>query len=353
MSDVPVDGALSALSALAEEAVAAITSASSAEQLSELERTYVGKKGAIRKHMASLGRLSPEERPAFGKAVNEAAQRVEACLEERKAALKAEARAVALEAPDFDPTLPGTAHKAGALHPLTLIDWRLDEIFRSMGFYVLDYPEADTEYFNFEGLNIPADHPARDMQDTFWLTDGRLLRTHTSAGQVRAMREFKPPFKAIFPGRVFRYESTDASHDHTFHQVEGLFVTKKVSVAHLIASMKTLLSEVFGREVTVRLRPGYFPFVEPGFELDISCLVCGGKGCSVCKHSGWVELLPCGLIHPNVMRAGGLDPEEWQGWAFGLGMSRLVMMRYQIEDIRHLLGGDVRFWAQFNGTGVE
>lgn len=353
MSDVPVEGALEALKALAQEAIDAIESAENIETLIELERTYVGKKGSIRKHMASLGRLAPEERPAFGKAVNEAAQRVEQALADQMGAMKESARAMALQAPTFDPTLPGTPPQSGSLHPLTLIDWRLDEIFRSMGFYVLDYPEVDTDYYNFEGLNIPADHPARDMQDTFWLTDGRLLRTHTSAGQVRAMREFKPPFKAIFPGRVFRYESTDASHDHTFHQVEGLFVTKKVSVAHLISSMKTLLSEVFGREVTVRLRPGYFPFVEPGFELDISCLVCSGTGCSVCKHSGWVELLPCGLIHPNVIRAGGLDPEEWQGWAFGLGMSRLVMMRYQIEDIRHLLGGDIRFLTQFNGTGIE
>ena len=342
-----------ALATLADAACAAAEAAGSEEALAEVERTYVGKKGSIRQKMASLGQLPPEARPAFGKAVNEAAQRVEAVVAVRREALKAEARAAALSAPTFDPTLPGATPSAGAVHPLTLIDWRLDEVFRSMGFYVLDYPEVDTDYFNFEGLNIPADHPARDMQDTFWLTNGNLLRTHTSAGQVRAMREFKPPFKAIFPGRVFRYESTDASHDHTFHQVEGLFVSRHVSVAHLIASMKTLLSEVFGRDVTVRLRPGYFPFVEPGFELDISCLVCGGPGCSVCKRSGWVELLPCGLIHPNVLRAGGLDPAEWQGWAFGLGMSRLVMMRYQIEDIRHLLGGDVRFWAQFNGSGLE
>jgi phenylalanyl-tRNA synthetase alpha chain len=167
------------------------------------------------------------------------------------------------------------------------------------------------------------------------------------------MRAFAPPFRAIFPGRVFRYEATDASHEHTFHQVEGLFVDRQVSVPHLVASMKTLLSGVFGRDVKVRLRPGYFPFVEPGFELDIGCLVCGGGGCPVCKKSGWVELLPCGLVHPNVLRAGGLDPSEWQGWAFGLGLSRLVMMRYKLDDIRQLLGGDIRFLSQFVGTGLE
>jgi phenylalanyl-tRNA synthetase alpha chain len=186
------------------------------------------------------------------------------------------------------------------------------------------------------------------MQDTFWTTTpGQLLRTHTSTGQVRTMRLVQPPFRAIFPGRVFRYESVDASHEHTFHQVEGLMIDRTVSVAHLVYSMKTLLSEIFERDVTVRLRPGFFPFVEPGFELDIRCQVCGGAGCPVCKHSGWVELLPCGLVHPNVIRHGGLDPNEWQGWAFGLGLSRLVMMKYQIEDIRHLLGGDLRFVSQF------
>lgn len=349
MSILPVDE----LFELKKLALEALNGAKSLDELVEVEREYLGKKGSIRRQMRRLGKLDPEQRPAFGKAVNEVAVSVESSLEQLREQLNKVEREKALQAPNFDPTLPGVKVERGALHPLTLIDWRLDEIFRAMGFYVLDYPEVDTEYFNFEGLNIPADHPARDMQDTFWLTNGQLLRTHTSAGQVRTMKEFKPPFKAIFPGRVFRYESTDASHDHTFHQVEGIYIDREVSVAHLIASMKTLLSEVFGREVKVRLRPGYFPFVEPGFELDISCLVCGGGGCSVCKQSGWVELLPCGLIHPNVLRAGGLDPDEWQGWAFGLGMSRLVMMRYQIEDIRHLLGGDIRFWSQFTGTGLE
>jgi len=255
--------------------------------------------------------------------------------------------------PSFDPSLPPESAgeplgRTGALHPLTLVTQHVEDVFRAMGFMLLDYPEIETEFNNFDALNIPAAHPARDMQDTFWLTSpGRLLRTHTSTGQVRTMKAYAPPFRAIFPGRVFRYESTDASHEHTFHQVEGLMVDRRTSVANLVYSMKTLLSEIFEREVTVRLRPGFFPFVEPGFELDIQCQVCGGDGCSVCKHSGWVELLPCGLVHPSVLRHGGLDPDEWQGWAFGLGLSRLVMMKYQIEDIRHLLGGDLRFVSQF------
>ncbi|MBR56846.1 MAG: phenylalanine--tRNA ligase subunit alpha [Myxococcales bacterium] len=349
MSTVPIEE----LHAVRDLALKAVSEANADGELEEVSRTYLGKKGQIRKHMRVLGQLSPEERPAFGKAVNDVSTEVEDALETRRKELHAIRRAAALTDPHFDPTLPGTRPASGTVHPLTLVDWRLDEIFRSMGFYVLDYPEIDTEYFNFEALNVPADHPARDMQDTFWINDEHLLRTHTSAGQVRAMKEFKPPFKAIFPGRVFRYEATDASHDHTFHQVEGLYVDREVSVANLIASMKTLLSEIFGREVEIRLRPGYFPFVEPGFELDISCLVCGGGGCSVCKQSGWVELLPCGLVHPNVLRAGGLDPTAWQGWAFGLGLSRLVMMRYQIDDIRHLLSGDIRFLRQFEGTGLE
>lgn len=346
------------LDALRAEALAAVAGAAAPDDLAEIERTWLGRKGTIRAQMRRLGSLPPDARPAFGKAVNAVVTEVTAALEARAAALQQARRAEALVDPLFDPTIPGRRTLprdpgGGTLHPLTLVDWRLDTIFRAMGFYVLDYPEVDTDHYNFEALNIPADHPARDMQDTFWLEDGRLLRTHTSAGQVRAMQEFEPPFRAIFPGRVFRYEATDASHEHTFHQVEGLYVDRHVSVANLIASMKTLLSEIFGRDVSVRLRPGYFPFVEPGFELDIACLVCAGDGCSVCKRSGWVELLPCGLVHPNVLRAGGLDPAEWQGWAFGLGLSRLVMMRYQIDDIRHLLGGDVRFLEQFQGSGLE
>jgi phenylalanyl-tRNA synthetase alpha chain len=216
-----------------------------------------------------------------------------------------------------------------------------------MGFAVLDGPEVETEYHNFDALNIPADHPARDTQDTFWLAGGNLLRTHTSPVQVRGMERLGPPLRMIAPGRVFRNESVDASHEHTFYQLEGMMIDRDVSVAHLLYFMKTLLTAIFHRDVTVRLRPGYFPFVEPGFELDIRCLICGGPGCPVCKQSGWVELLPCGLVHPNVLRQSGIDPDKWNGFAFGLGLTRLVMMRYAIDDIRWLQSGDLRFLEQF------
>ncbi len=217
----------------------------------------------------------------------------------------------------------------------------------SLGFTVLDGPEVETEYYNFDALNIPADHPARDMQDTFWLKDGRLLRTHTSPVQIHGLEKLGPPLKIIAPGRVFRNEEVDPSHEHTFYQLEGMMVDRDVSVAHLIYFMKTLLSAVFHREVTVRLRPGFFPFVEPGFELDIQCLICSGKGCPVCKQSGWVELLPCGLVNPAVLRHGGVDPDQWSGFAFGLGLTRLAMMRYGIDDIRLFSSGDLRFLRQF------
>src|SRR5260370_10398483 len=216
-----------------------------------------------------------------------------------------------------------------------------------MGFAVLDGPEVETADNNFDALNIPADHPARDMQDTFWLGSGHLLRTHTSPVQVRGMRKLGPPLRMIAPGRVFRNEEVDASHEHTFYQLEGMMIDKDVSLAHLIYFMKTLLSAVFRREVTVRLRPGYFPFVEPGFELDIQCLICGGPGCPVCKQSGWVALLPCGVVTPNVLRVSGIVPGKRNGLAVGLGLTRLVMMRYGSDDSRQLQGGDLRFLEQF------
>ncbi|MBL8783937.1 MAG: phenylalanine--tRNA ligase subunit alpha [Deltaproteobacteria bacterium] len=344
------------------EALVAIAAATDEGVLRDLEVRFLGKKGALTEVMKGMRDVAPADKPKVGARVNEVRAAVEGAITTRRDALEGERIARLSADPDFDVSLPpfdvgrlgleGRVGGVGALHPLTRVTAHIEDVFRAMGFLLLDYPEVESEFFNFDALNIPATHPARDMQDTFWVetppgVDKQLLRTHTSTGQVRTMRAMKPPFRAIFPGRVFRYEEVDASHEHTFHQVEGLMIDRKVSVANLIYSMKTLLSEIFEREVTIRLRPGYFPFVEPGFELDIQCQVCGGKGCSVCKHSGWVELLPCGLVHPNVLRHGGLDPNEWQGWAFGLGLSRLVMMKYQIEDIRHLLGGDLRFIQQF------
>jgi phenylalanyl-tRNA synthetase alpha chain len=251
----------------------------------------------------------------------------------------------------FDASLPGDTIQTGSIHPITLVQMEIEEIFSAMGFMVLDGYEVESEYYNFESVNIPKDHPARDMQDTFFLENGMILRTHTSACQVRTMEKYKPPFRAIFPGKCFRYEALDASHENTFFQLEGLMVDKVISISHLIAVMKTLLSEIFKRDVKVRLRPGYFPFVEPGFELDIQCLICGGEGCSTCKKTGWIELLPCGLVHPRVLEAGGINPREYMGFAFGLGLTRLAMMKYGINDIRWLNSGDLRVMKQFTPAG--
>ncbi len=235
------------------------------------------------------------------------------------------------------------------MHPRTILEEEIEEVFLSMGFEIIDGPHIEDDYHNFEALNIPKEHPARDMQDTFWFADKKhLLRTHTSTIQVRAMKDRTPPFKFIAPGLVFRCERTDASHEMIFSQLEGMMVGEDISVANLIYCMKVLLKKIFGKkDIEIRLRPGFFPFVEPGFELDIKCLICGGDGCSVCKHSGWVELLPCGMVHPNVLSYGNIDSKKYTGFAFGLGLDRLVMMRYGIDDIRHLNSGDLRFSSQF------
>jgi phenylalanyl-tRNA synthetase alpha chain len=334
--------------------LAEVAAAADLTTLRALEVAALGKAGEVIGLVRKVGALPPEARKAYGAAASAVRVAVEEALAARQTALEDAEIAAELADSDFDLTaVPAPVRRRGRLHPLAQVQEDVEKVFASMGFAVLDYPEVESEFNNFEALNIPAWHPAREMQDTFWLTDGNLLRTHTSSGQVRALHAgwripaLQPPFRAIFPGKVFRYEATDASHEHTFHQVEGLLIDRHVSVGHLLDSMRTLLSAILEREVQVRLRPGYFPFVEPGFELDIACQLCGGKGCSACKQSGWLELLPCGLVHPQVLRAGGLDPEQWQGWAFGLGLSRLAMMRYGIGDVRDILSGELRFLAQF------
>ena len=251
--------------------------------------------------------------PAAASSSTPRSRRSKKPTERRKSEFERAALAKRLDAEWLDLTVPAPGVKPGSLHPITQIQWEIEDLFRSLGFTVLDGPEVETEYHNFDALNIPADHPARDMQDTFWLDGGYLLRTHTSPVQVRGMEKLGPPLRMIAPGRVFRNESVDASHEHTFYQLEGMMIDRDVSVGNLIYFMKTLLTAIFKRDVTVRLRPGFFPFVEPGFELDIRCLICGGSGCPVCKQSGWVELLPCGLVNPHVLRMSGIDPKrvEW------------------------------------------
>ncbi len=355
---------LNDLPSLELDAFTAIEAALDEATLRDVEVQLLGKKGSVTGLVKSVAEAPKEERAELGKRSNLLKKAVTEAIDARRSHLRDAAIRRELDDRTFDITLPGTVPAAGTLHPLTLVQERLEEIVTAMGFTVLDYPEVEDEWHNFEALNIPADHPARDSHDTFWLHPREhklLLRTHTSPGQIRAMKETVPPFRALFPGKVFRYEAVDASHEHTFHQIEGLFVDRDVSVANLIHAMTVMLGQIFSAtveqsepkrartaaNVKVRLRPGYFPFVEPGFELDMSCLLCGGTGCKVCKQSGWVETLGCGLVHPSVLRAAGLDTAEWQAWAFGIGLSRIVMMQYGIDDIRHLMGGDLRFLRQF------
>jgi phenylalanyl-tRNA synthetase alpha chain len=322
-------------------------------ELADLKARFLGKKGELSAILKSLGQATPEERKTLGQAANELKGRLTARLAETGAAVERATIDARLAADWTDITLSDSrmarSVKESGLHPVSIVQRELEDIFLSMGFDILDGPHIENDFYNFTALNIPETHPARDMQDTFWFKDMKhLLRTHTSTIQIRGMEEKKhPPFKFVAPGKVFRSEATDASHEAVFHQMEGMLIGKNITVAHLIYFEKTLLSEIFKRDVEIRLRPGFFPFVEPGFELDIQCLICGGKGCKVCKHTGWVELLPCGMTHPNVLRHGGIDPEEYNGFAFGLGLDRLVMMRFAINDIRLLHSGNLDFSRQF------
>ena len=323
----------------------ALSAAADLKQVEEVRIRFLGKKGSIadlRKNV-DFKSLSTDEKKDFGRNFNDLKDCAQVQVKQASGKLKNHNK----KSPAVDMTLPGAQRSLGSLHPITIVQIELEEIFKSMGFSVLTGYEAETEYYNFDSLNIPADHPAREMQDTYWLTNNMLMRTHTSASQVRAIEEYGVPLRAIFPGRCFRYENVDASHENTFYQLEGLMIDKDISIAHLIAVMKALLSKVFHKEVKVRLRPGFFPFVEPGFELDIQCLLCAGKGCSTCKKTGWIELLPCGLVHPRVLECGKVDPQAYSGFAFGLGLTRLAMMKYNIPEIRLFNSGDIRFNAQF------
>jgi len=323
-----------------------------------LKSEFIGKTGLVSELLKTLKDMNPEERKEFGPKANALKDFIQSACDEALSKIEVIEINKKLEKEKVDISRTENqfvkTFKSGGYHPRTIVQQEIEDIFLSMGFEVLDGPHIEDEFHNFEALNIPADHPARDMQDTFWFQDPHhfegkkhLLRTHTSTIQVRGMMNKKPPFRFIAPGVVFRCERTDASHEMVFTQLEGMMVGKDISVANLIYFMKTILKEIFKREVEVRLRPGFFPFVEPGFELDIRCLICEGKGCSVCKHVGWVELLPCGMVHPNVLKAGGINPDEYNGFAFGLGLDRLVMMKYGIDDIRHLQSGDLRFNTQF------
>ena len=326
-----------------EEAARLIAAAKSVDELRVAESRLTGKQGSLGKLLGSIGKFPPEQRGAVGKEINQAKAAIVEQFAAARARLEQTAdKAAATAAQTYDPTLPGPVVPRGSVHQVTAVQWEVEDILSRLGFVVVGGPEMETEYYNFEALNIPAMHPARDMQDTFWLDNGRLLRTHTSPCQVRAMERLSAPLRIISPGRCFRYETEDASHANTFFQLEGLMIDRNISIANLIAVMKLVLEQVFHRDVKVRLRPGFFPFVEPGFELDMSCAICGGSGCPTCKRSGWVEILPCGMVHPNVLRFGGIDSREYTGFAFGLGLTRLAMMKYGVRDIRALNAGDLR-----------
>ncbi len=342
------------LEAIRKKAEAELAAFTEQNQLENFRIAVLGKKGELTSILKMMGSLSAEERPVMGQKANEVRAFIENKMQEKAAELKEREMQREIERmPIFDISVPANLAR-GSYHPITLVQRECEAIFKSMGFTVEDYSEIVSDYECFESLNIPKHHPARDMQDTYYLQNGQLLKSQTSAAQNAIYKKYKDalindgvPIKAIFPGRCFRNEATDACHENTFFQMEGVMVDKNISISNLIYFMKTMLSEVFRKDIKVRLRPGFFPFVEPGFELDISCLICGGEGCSSCKHSGWLELCPCGMIHPEVLKAGGIDPEEYTGFAFGLGLTRLAMMKYGIKDIRDLNSGNLKSLEQF------
>lgn len=345
---------LTMISELKAKFEAELQNIADASELEQMRVAYLGKKGSITGILKGMGKLSNEEKKTLGQTANILKNEVINKIADKKEELERLAMEREINAaPEIDISLPPVLER-GSYHPITLVQRQCEKVFRSMGFTVEDYSEVVTDYECFESLNIPKFHPARDMQDTYYLENGQLLKSQTSAAQNAIYRKYKDalvnegvPIKAIFPGRCFRNEATDACHENTFFQMEGVMVDKDISIANLIFFMKTMLSEVFHRDIKVRLRPGFFPFVEPGFELDINCEICGGAGCPSCKHSGWLELCPCGMIHPEVLKAGGINPDEYTGFAFGLGLTRLAMMKYGVKDIRDLNGGSLSSMGQF------
>ena len=335
------------LEAIKSAAITAINEAKDQSEIETLRVKYLGKKGELTAILKQMGSLSPEERPIMGQLVNEAKSAVENLIGEKQAELKAFAQQEKLKEETIDITLPAKTKSVGKLHPLnTVLDDMID-IFTSMGFDVVDGPEVETDHYNFECLNVPADHPARDMQDTFYLGENLLLRTQTSAAQIRTMENRKPPIRVICPGRVFRADEVDATHSPVFHQIEGLVVDKGITMCDLKGVLEEFAREIYGKDTAVKFRPSFFPFTEPSVEVDVTCSECGGKGCRVCKGSGWIEIMGAGMVHPNVLRSCGIDPEEYSGFAFGIGLDRLTTTRYKISDIRLLFENDKRFLEQF------
>ncbi|MBQ4119323.1 MAG: phenylalanine--tRNA ligase subunit alpha [Clostridia bacterium] len=335
------------LEAIKTQAITELENAQNGTEIEALRVKYLGKKGELTAILKQMGGLSPEERPIMGQLVNQAKAELETLIAEKTELMKKAALEQKLKDETIDITLPAKEINKGKLHPLnTVLDDMID-IFTSMGFDVVDGPEVETDHYNFECLNVPQDHPARDMQDTFYLAENLLLRTQTSAAQIRTMENRKPPIRVICPGRVFRADEVDATHSPVFHQIEGLVVDKGITMCDLKGVLEEFAHEIYGKDTAVKFRPSFFPFTEPSVEVDVTCSECGGKGCRVCKGSGWIEILGAGMVHPNVLRSCGIDPEEYSGFAFGIGLDRLTTTRYKISDIRLLFENDKRFLEQF------
>ncbi|HIK74796.1 MAG: phenylalanine--tRNA ligase subunit alpha [Alcanivorax sp.] len=335
------------LESLVEAALAAVAGAGDARALDDVRVRYLGKKGEISALLKSLGGLSAEERPKAGALINDGKQRVQTAIDERRRTLEEAALNEQLSAETLDVTLPGRGEQPGALHPVTRMRRRMEDFFLRLGFDIAEGPEVEDDFHNFEALNIPAHHPARAMHDTFYFGDGRLLRTHTSPVQVRVMQKGEPPFRIIAPGRVYRCDS-DLTHTPMFHQVEGLLVDENITFADLKGTVAAFLKFVFEvDDLPVRFRPSYFPFTEPSAEVDVGCMTCGGDGCRVCSHSGWLEIMGCGMVHPKVLEHGGVDATRYSGFAFGMGVERLAMLRYGVNDLRLFFENDARFLSQF------
>lgn len=335
------------LEAIRQEAEAALQTCTDAKQLDAIRVQYLGKKGALTAILKQMGKLSAEERPVMGQLANAVRSDIESAITKQQAAIAEAALEQKLQSETLDITLPGKQKKIGGLHPLTIVENEIKEIFLGMGFSVADGPEVEYDYYNFEALNLPPDHPARDTQDTFYITDNILLRTQTSSVQVHVMKQQKPPIRVISPGRVFRSDAIDATHSPLFHQVEGLVVDKGITMADLKGTLELLMQQLYGDDCKIRLRPHHFPFTEPSAEVDVMCYNCYGKGCRLCKGEGYIELLGAGMVHPKVLEGCGIDSNVYSGFAFGLGLERIVMRRYNIQDMRLLFENDYRFLEQF------
>lgn len=317
------------------------------QELQELKVKYLGKKGEVTSMLKGLGGMTPEERPVFGQKVNQLREELEKSMERREREVKEKILEQRLQKERIDVTMPGKNIELGSMHPITQVIEEVKEIFLGMGYSIADGPEIETSIFNFDKLNTPADHPARDLQDTFYITDDIILRTQTSPVQARVMESQKPPIKIICPGKVYRSDTLDATHSPVFHQIEGLVIDKNITMSDLKGTLEMFAKNCLGPNTKVRFRPHHFPFTEPSAEADVSCFVCGGKGCRVCKQEGWIELLGCGMVHPKVLENCGIDPNEYSGFAFGFGVERIAMAKFGIDDLRLLYENDVRFLKQF------